>query len=200
MLIGLTGGIASGKSLVSSYLKKLGAKVIDLDEIAREVVGPGLPAWKEIVEAFGKEVLTNEGVIDRKKLGNIVFNDHELLKKLNSITHPRIMKEARRRIEKIRQKEADIMIVVDAALLIESGYYKDMDKTILVYADEDIQIERLKKRDGISEGDALKRLKVQMPLKEKLLFADYVVYNNNESKEDIRRQTSEIFYKLKVSL
>lgn len=195
MLIGLTGGIASGKSLVSSYLKEFGAKVIDLDEIARAIVGPGLPAWREIVETFGEIVLTADGKIDKKKLGNLVFNDYRLLKRLNSITHPRIIEEARKRIEKIRRKEADALIVVDAALLIESGYYKDMDKTILVYVDEDVQIERLKKRNGISEEDIRKRLKAQMSLKEKLLFADYVIYNNG-SPEETRRQTVEVFQRL----
>lgn len=197
MLIGLTGGIASGKSLVSSYLKELGAKVIDLDEIARAIVRPGLPAWREIVETMGSIVLTQEGEIDRKRLAAIVFNNHLLLKRLNSITHPRIIEEARRKVEDIRREDPCALIVVDAALLIESGYYKEMDKTILVYADEDLQIERLKKRDGLSEEDIKKRLKAQMPLKKKLLFADYVIYNTG-SPEETRRQTLELFKRLQT--
>lgn len=196
MVVGLTGGIASGKTLVSSIFRKLGARIVDLDEIAREVVRPGLPAWKEIVEAFGKDILTKEGEIDRKRLGGIVFGDPKLLKKLNAITHPRILKEARRRIEKIKKEDPDAIIVVDAALLIESGYHREMDRIIVVYADEEIQRERLMRRNGLSREEAEKRIKAQMPLKEKLAYADYVIYNNH-TVDETKREATSLFRRLK---
>ncbi len=196
MIVGLTGGIATGKSLVSSILRRLGAKVIDLDEIAREVVRPGLPAWREIVKAFGRGILKEDGEIDRKRLGEMVFNDHRLLKRLNEITHPRILEEARRRIERIRRSEPRAIVVVDAALLIESGYYREMDKVIVVYADEETQIRRLMERNGLTREEALKRIRAQMPMEEKISYADHVIYNTG-SLEDLERETVKVFNKLK---
>ncbi len=196
LVIGLTGGIATGKTLVSNIFKRLGARVIDLDEIAREVVRPGLPAWREIVEAFGQGILIQGGEIDRKRLGEIVFNNPDLLKKLNAITHPRILEEARRRIERIRREEPDAIIIVDAALLVESGYHQEMDRVIVVYADEEVQLERLMRRNGLSREEAEKRVRAQMPIEEKLSYADYVIQNNG-SVEETEREVIDLFKRLK---
>ncbi len=197
MVVGITGGIASGKSLVSGILKGLGFTVIDLDAIAREVVKKGSPAWKDIVDAFGRDVLLPDGEIDRKRLGRLVFEDKERLRLLNSITHPRIIDESRRMVSEAIGSDPFRIVFVDAALLIESGYYTEMDKVIIVYADEDTQVKRIVARDGLTEEEALRRIRAQMPLKEKLAYADYVIYNDKDIK-DTERQVLEIVEKLKA--
>lgn len=190
MVVGLTGGIASGKSLVSNELRRLGAHIIDADVISREITEAGAPAYLDILKEFGESILKEDGTIDRKSLGCIVFSDPGKLKKLNMITHPRIKERLRKNIEEIKGKYKDgPLIVVDVALLIEAGFYKEMDKVIVVYADEDKQIERLASRDNLSRQDALRRVKAQMDLKEKIRYADYVIYNNGpveETKDAVR--------------
>lgn len=196
MVVGITGGIASGKSLVSGILKGLGFTVIDLDEIAREVVKKGEPAWKEIVDVFGRDILLPDEEIDRKRLGRLVFEDKERLRLLNSITHPRIIDNARRMVRKALGSDPFRVVFVDAALLIESGYYTEMDRVIIVYADEETQLKRIMARDGLSEEEALRRIRAQMPLKEKLAYADYVIYNDKDIKAT-ERQVMEIVKRLK---
>ncbi len=196
MLIGITGGIASGKSLVSHYLMELGLDVIDIDEIAREVVRPGCKAWAKITAQFGRGFLTSDGEIDRKKLGDAVFKDHKLLKKLNAITHPEIRRKMWKRIEVLRGDNHDALIFIDVPLLIESGFYKDMDRVVLVYVDEAIQIKRLIKRDGLSDAEAQRRLSSQMPIDKKLKLADYVIYNDG-SVEETKAQVRKLLLSLK---
>lgn len=194
MLVGLTGGIATGKSLVSGELRRLGAAVIDADLIAREVVEPGKPAYDEIVAEFGEGVLRPDRTLDRKALGRIVFPDKEALSRLNRITHPRI--RARIREEAARARAAGAaLVVVDIALLIEGGYAQEVDRVIVVYAGEEAQIERMARRDGLSRQEAAERLSCQMPVKDKVGLAHFVIDNSGPPEAALER-TREIFREL----
>jgi dephospho-CoA kinase len=194
MLIGLTGGIASGKSLVAEELKRLGAYLIDADEIAREVVKTDLPAYNEIVKEFGEKILNPDKTINRKELGRIVFSNAELRRRVEQITHPRIRERIDAEITAVTTKNPKAVIVVDAALLIEGGLYKKMDKVIVVYADEKTQIKRLTERDGFAIEDAKNRISSQMPLSEKRKYADFVIENvEGKSKEKIKDEVKAIF-------
>lgn len=193
MRIGVTGGIATGKNLVTNYFKELGCYIIDADEIYHELIYPGKPLWKKLVEEFGSTILHPQNMIDRKRLGDIVFNNKEALKKLNSITHNEIIKKIE---EKAKLHENDYkIIVINAALLIEAGAKKIVDKVIVVWTDEQTQLERLMKRDNISKNEAEKRIKSQMSLKEKLKYADYVI-DNNGSKEQTKKQVIDLYKEL----
>jgi dephospho-CoA kinase len=194
MIVGLTGGIATGKSLVAGELKRLGAHIIDADRIAREIVEPGKPAYDDIVKEFGAAVLRPDATIDRKALGRAVFSDPAALEKLNSITHPRIrerIKEEARRLS----AEGDQLIVLDIALLIEMGVKYEVEKIIVVYAETEQQLERLMKRDNLTRDEALKRLSCQMDIKEKLKYADYVIDNSGQLDKTIE-QTRALFSEL----
>ena len=193
MRIGVTGGIATGKNLVTNYFKELGCYIIDADEIYHELIYPGKPLWKKLVEEFGSTILHSQNMIDRKRLGDIVFNNKEALKKLNSITHNEIIKKIEERA-KLHENDYKI-IVINAALLIEAGAKKIVDKVIVVWTDEQTQLERLMKRDNISKNEAEKRIKSQMSLKEKLKYADYVI-NNNGSKEQTKKQVIDLYKEL----
>ena len=193
MVVGLTGGAASGKSLVSAELKRLGASVVDADVIAREVLRPGEPAYEGVVGFFGRGILKEDGAIDRKALGHVVFSEPEKLKVLNGITHPEIRKRIRQEVEELREKSP--LVVVDAALLMESGLYKEMDAVVVVYADESAQMERMMKRDGLAEAEALARIRAQMPIEEKRARADFVIDNSADAAETIA-QTRSLYGKL----
>ncbi|MGI1691509.1 dephospho-CoA kinase [Thermoanaerobacter uzonensis] len=181
-VIGLTGGIASGKSTVSKLLKKMGAVVIDADIVSREIMVKGTEAYNKIVEYFGKEILKEDGEIDRKKLGNIVFADRRKLKKLNEITHPIIIERIKEKIEEERKKNQQKAIVLDAALLIEMKLYKMVDEVWLVVVDSKTQIKRIMERDKLSYKDAINRIKSQMPLDEKMKYADFIINNSKDFK------------------
>lgn len=196
MVIGLTGGLASGKSLVSGEFSKLGAHVIDADIVAREVIQKGAPAYRELVREFGEGVLTRDGSIDRKKLSGIVFSDNAKLKRLNAITHPAILGRIREEVSLMKEKRR--VIVVDAALLIETGLYREMDKVIVVFADEKTQIERFVRKAGVGGAggeEARARLRAQMPLSEKLPLADYVI-DNSATMEAAREEAGRIYREL----
>ncbi len=194
MLIGLTGGIASGKSLAAEELKRLGVYLIDADEIAREVVRPGLPAYKEIVKEFGEDILNPDKTINRKALGAIVFSNPLLRKRLEQITHPGILGEIDKRVFAIKGKDTKAIIIVDAALLIEVGLHKKMDKVIVVYADENTQIARLMKRDGLTKDEAKNRISAQMSLNEKKKYADFVIENvEGKEKKEIKDEVKRLF-------
>ncbi len=195
MIVGLTGGVASGKSLVAGELKKLGAHIIDADVISREIVEPGSEAYRDIVREFGEGVLRADGTIDRKALGRIVFADPARLSALNGITHPRIIEKIRSGMKALGERFADALIVVDAALLIEVGLHREMSRVIVVYADEDRQVERIMARDGLGEKEARERINSQMPLSRKVEYADFVI-DNNGSVEDTRRLVKELYLKL----
>jgi len=175
LLAGLTGGIATGKSTVSRLFVECGARLIDADVLAREVVAPGRPALQQIVESFGREVLRPDGTLDRDRLGKAVFGDPAQLEKLNAIVHPYVAVAQEQRSREIAGKEPHAVIVYDAALLIEAGAHKRMDKTIVVTADEQTQLARLRARDHLSAEEAGRRIATQMPLAEKAKVADYVI-------------------------
>lgn len=177
--IGLTGGIASGKSTVSNILKNRGIPIIDADKIAREIVVPGSPILNRIAFEFGFDVLLENGELNRKKLADIVFNDDTKLKKLNEIMHPEIFRIIQKEIE-LQKINGEKISAVDAALLIEAGLYKLVDYVVLIYVDINTQIERLMKRDKKTKEDALKIIKAQMSIEEKIKYADFIIDNSKD--------------------
>lgn len=174
-IIGLTGGIASGKSTVSAMLRKLGAEVLDADALAREVVEPGQPALAEIADRF-PEVIRADGTLDRAALGARVFARPEERAALNAITHPRI-REAFARKTAALERQGVTVVIYDAALLIENKLYEGMDGVILVVAPPELQLARLIARDGLTVEQARQRIASQMPLAEKLPHATWIVDN-----------------------
>jgi len=178
LLVGLTGGIATGKSTVSALLRELGAEIIDADILAREVVEPGEPALAEIAAEFGPGVLDAAGRLDRKALGAVVFADPERRRKLEAFTHPRIRDRFQRRLEELTARGFGGLVIFDAAVMIESGNYRNMDRLVVVVADEPTQIARLMARDGIGRDEAVRKIRAQMPLAEKAKLADYVIDNS----------------------
>ena len=189
ILAGLTGGIASGKSTVCSMLRQLGAKVVDSDRIAREVVEPGQPAWKEIVEWLGAEYLLPSGGIDRKKIGALVFSSVEARHRLEEITHPRIREVVMHAAMTAAAEGAEV-VVLDVPLLFEVGWDKLADEVWVVYVDRENQMERLMRRDSLSAEQAAARLDAQMSLAEKARRAD-VLIDNSKDLTSTRRQVSE---------
>jgi dephospho-CoA kinase len=176
-LIGLTGGIASGKSAVSAILRNLGAQVIDADTLAREVVAPYQPAWNEIVEIFGNEVLQPDKTLDRKKLRRIVFDDPEARKQLEAITHPKIRQLAQEKIQDCAATGAPL-VVYEAPLLFEANIHLWLRPVVLVACDMTTQKRRLRERDHLTEAEVEQHLGAQMSLEEKRRLADYVIDNN----------------------
>lgn len=182
-IIGLTGGIASGKSLVSTMLQKLGAVVIDADRIARDMVEPGRPALMLIVRKFGQDVLNPDGSLNREALSQIVFSDPKKLNKLNQITHPFIIKEIKRLLKKYQRIYSEKVIVVDAPLLLEVGLERMVNEVWVVYVDFLTQLKRLMKRDDLTEEKAYQRIRAQTPLEEKVKKAARVIDNRGTPKE-----------------
>lgn len=196
IIIGLTGGIASGKSLVARVFRDLGAHLIDADQIVHDLLEPGQPAWEEVLEHFGKGILLPDKTINRRKLGEIVFNDREKREFLNRCLHPKVFEAYQSQLRHLSDRQPDAVVVLDAALLIETGYHKKMDKLVVVYANEEQQLNRLMQRDGFSREQAMARIKSQMPLNEKRLHADYVI-DNTGTREDTERQARQIFAEFK---
>lgn len=196
LIVGLTGGVASGKTAVSQVLKEEGAYIIDADQIARELVQPHKPAWNELIRAFGKEILQEDGFIHRKKLADKVFADPKKRKLLNQILHPRIKEEMDRRTKEIGQKDSEAIVVIDAPLIVELGDHREMDKLIVVASTQTQQIERLKERDGIGPEEALRILSSQMPGEEKVNLADFVIRNEG-SLEGTKKRAKEVFKELR---
>ena len=195
-VIGLTGGIASGKSTVSGILENAGAVIIDADRIARDVVNKGRPAYREIIDTFGDKVLSADGEIDRGMLGDIIFKDPQKKQLLNRIVHPYVKKETDRQLKQIEKHHPNAIVILDIPLLLEAQMHKDLSEVIVVYVPEETQINRLIKRDGISHADALARVHSQMPIEEKKNLATIVI-NNSGSRENTRKQTLKIFQRLK---
>lgn len=196
MVIGLTGGVATGKSLVASELARLGAHVICADEIAREVVGKGSRALAEIEGAFGGGVIKPDGTLDRKALGAVVFTDPESRRLLESITHPEIIERIRGRVRELKKRYAEPIIVIDAPLLFEVGLERETDRVIVVCADVEEQVRRITSRDGLTVEEARRRIEAQMPLEEKAARADYVIENNG-AKEEALARAGEIMEKIR---
>ena len=181
--VGLTGGIACGKSTVAKMFVYDGAYLIDFDRLAHEVQEPEKPAWKEVVKKFGREILREDGKIDRFKLGNIVFTDKKKLKLLNKIVHPLVFQEWDARLEKISRKDKHAVILSDIPLLFEGNMQHLFDLTLLVFIEPEEQIRRLMARNHISREEARKRLNSQMPIDEKIALADMVIDNKGSIAE-----------------
>ena len=188
LVIGLTGGIASGKSTVSNMFKEMKITVIDADVEARLAVQKGEPAHRKIVEVFGEEILLLDGEIDRQKLGSVIFHDSEKRQMLNNIVHPEVRARMNRQIVEAQHEDT---VVLDIPLLFESKLTYMVEKTLLVYVDETIQLERLMNRNSLSKEDASARIAAQMPLAEKIQLADAVI-NNNGSIQETRKQLIDI--------
>ncbi len=193
-LIGLTGGIASGKSTVAQLFKKVGLPVIDADEIAREVVRPKKKALREIVATFGEGILMPDGTLDREKMASIIFGDPSKRSLLESITHPEILRELVRRVTALKKKK-ERLIVIDVPLLFESGLHRQMDRNVLVRLDPEVQLRRLTARDRLPEIVAWQRILSQMPTAEKERLAHFVI-DNSGSLEETGRQVATLLPKL----
>ncbi|MDB4965737.1 MAG: dephospho-CoA kinase [Myxococcales bacterium] len=190
-VIGLTGGIASGKSTAARTLAELGARIVDADQVARDVVAPGQPALGEIVRSFGREMLQPDGTLDRKKLGAVIFADPEKRRTLNAITHPRIALETQVRLGKLREEGVPVA-VYEAALLVENGAHKALDGLIVVACDEATQLRRLVGRDGYTEAEARSRIAAQAPVAEKIAAATWVV-DTSGPLVDTRRELGRVW-------
>jgi dephospho-CoA kinase len=196
LIVGLTGGVASGKSVVSQVWKKEGAYLIDADRIARELVQPRTPAWKAVVKAFGKEILQEDGSIHRKKLATRVFSKPVERDLLNRIIHPRIKREIDRRIKGIVQKGPNAIVVIDAALLVETGYYRDVDRVVVVTSTKKQQMERLRSREQMDQEMARGIIDSQISGAERIKVADIIIRNEG-SLEEIEKKAKGVFQKLK---
>jgi dephospho-CoA kinase len=200
IISGITGTIGTGKSTVAAMFAERGAYIIDYDVIAHQVIEPGKPAWQQIVDSFGKDLLNEDQTIDRKKLAPIVFNNPEKLQKLDSIVHPAIAEEVQRLIDERKRINPDGLIIEDIPLLLEAGpeiAHAVVDKIIVIYCSPEIQFERLISR-GMSEEDAKSRIKNQIPVQEKTKYADFVI-NNDGSLEETRKQVQNIYSQLTQS-
>ena len=175
ILVGLTGGVATGKSTVAKMFERCGAVVIDADQLAREVVQPGKPAWQEIVRTFGKDVLNPDRTINRQALGSIVFSHPTKRRRLERIIHPRVARHQQRLTRQAAKKDLHAVVIYDVPLLFEAGIDKRVDKIIVVTADQKTQLARLRKRNGLSRSEALRRIRNQMPLAMKRCRADHIL-------------------------
>jgi len=193
--VGLTGGIGSGKSTVDGLFREKGAEIIDFDTLAHAVEAPGGTTWKEIVAYFGREILNDDDTINRERLGTIVFRDSKKLKKLNSIVHPSVFDEWQRKVETIRLKRKEAIIISDIPLLIEVRWHEYVDVVVLVYLSPEEQIKRIMKRNGYSRHEAMDRLNSQMPIDEKIPFANFIIRNEG-SVEATEKIVSDIWEKL----
>ena len=192
LLVGLTGGIATGKSTVSALLRQLGCEIIDADFLAREVVEPGQPALAQIAIEFGRDVVTAAGELDRKKLGAVVFANPERRRRLEAITHPAIRDRFLARLDELAQQGFVGLVVFDAAVMIESGNYKNMDRLVVVVTDEATQMARLHGRDGTDDAENRRKIASQMPLTEKAKLADFVI-DNSGSRDATAEQVRRVF-------
>lgn len=190
LVIGLTGGIASGKSTISSILKAVGWPVIDADLIARQIVMPGSKGLEQIVNRFGPQMLNSDGTLDRKKLGKMVFDDPKKLSDLDKIEHPLIQEAINSQLDEFKKQHLPV-VVLDVPLLFETGMDEECDLTVLAVVDQATQLKRLMKRDQISKMDAVKKISSQMSLKEKMQRAD-VIIDNNGTLEQTRSQVAEL--------
>lgn len=185
-IIGLTGGIGSGKSTIASWFREWHIPVIDGDKLAREAVNPGSPALSILADVFGKEILSEEGTLKRRQLGQIVFQDKAKLSRLNQIMHPAIWHLVESRLKACKDA-GEKLAVLDMPLLIEAGWQSRVDSVWVVYVSTEVQISRVMKRDGLKRSQVMAIMQNQIPVKEKLSYAD-VIINNGGSEENTRRQ------------
>lgn len=197
MIIGITGSIGTGKSTVSNYLILKGYSVVDADKISKGAYNIGSNGYKAILEVFGVEILNSNGEVDRKKIKKIVFDDSNMLQRLNMAIHPIIINEIEKEIEILL--ESQNVVFLDAPLLIETELHKKVDKIIVVVCDKNEQINRIIKRDKITADMAISIINSQMSIDEKLKFADYIVYNNSTI-ENLYSQVDEIILEIKKEI
>ena len=193
--VGLTGGIASGKSTVSGMFRELGAHIIDADVLAREALEPGLPAYHETIKVFGRRIAGSDGRIDRRALGKIVFGDPERRRALEAIVHPRVFEEEARIFGELSARDPHGIAIFDAALLIEAGAHARMDRVVLVWCREETQVARMVEKWGLTREEAVVRVRAQMSLDEKKKYADYVIDNDGDiarTREQVARIYSEL--------
>lgn len=195
LVIGITGGIATGKSTVMQMFRALGASILSADEVARDVLASGMPAFDDVLHRFGSEILNSDGEIDRTVLGKIVFDSPDALSDLNSIAHPRIIAILEERIGEFRNSSDASVLVVEIPLLYECNLQYLVNKVVAVVAEQEAQLFRLKTR-GFSDEQAKRRVAAQMPVAEKADLADWVIWTDG-SMEDTRRQTEQIWAELK---
>lgn len=198
MIIGLTGVIASGKSSVAKYLKELGATVIDADQVARQVVYPGTPALKEIVNSFGPGILHRDGTLNRKELGALIFQNDAARKWLEDITHPHIEAALELEIAAFKKHNSTGILVLEVPLLIEVGWQQKVDQVWLVTVTEEVQLKRLIERDKLTPEQAQQRIASQMPLQEKKKYADIIIDNSGTS-EKTRLQVENFWQQISSS-
>lgn len=175
IFVGLTGGVATGKSTVAKMLERCGALVIDADALAHQVMEPGKPAWRAIVKTFGPAVINPDRTINRPALGTMVFRNRARLRRLEQIIHPRVAREQARLTRLAVLKNPNAVVIYDVPLLYEAGIDARVDKVIVVTADRETQIARLKKRNGLTRSEALRRIRNQWPLRKKVAAADFVL-------------------------
>lgn len=195
--VGLTGGIACGKTVVRRRLEEWGIPTLDADAVVHRLLQAGTEVTRQIAQNFGESVVASDGSVDRKALGAIVFADEKARKKLNAIVHPEVWREIERFFEE-REKASDPVAVVDAALMVETGSYRRYDRLVVVHCRPELQVERLMARDGLSRQDAERRIRSQMPIEQKLPFADFLV-DTSGSIEETLKQTDELSSQLKRS-
>lgn len=194
--VGLTGGLASGKSFVGNTLVSFGCQLIEADELGHRVMLPGAEAYDAVVAEFGPGILDPERRIDRRKLGAIVFENPERLEKLSSLVHPPVRAREKRLIEEIGQADPRAIVVVEAAILVETGSYKNFDRLIVAVCSLEQQIERAMKRDGRTREEVTARLSRQLPLEQKVRVADYVI-DTSSTKENTIEQTRAVYGSLR---
>lgn len=195
IVVGLTGGIASGKSTVSSMFKRAGALIIDADKIARQVVEPGQPAWRAIRVQFGKQVFSPDGTLDRQRLGEIVFKQERLRRRLEAIVHPQVRDQINEQIRHLGRSNTGSVVILDVPLLFEAGMEEGLAEVIVVYTPQAVQRRRLMQRDGFSASEAQARMDAQMSMEEKRRRATRVI-DNSGTREDTHRQTLAIYHEL----
>ncbi len=188
MLIGLTGGVATGKSTVAKMFGQCGAVVIDADQLARDVVQPGKPAWRDIVHTFGTGILNPDRTINRPALGSLIFSHPRKRGQLERIIHPRVAREQQRLTRQAARIDPDAVVIYDVPLLFEAGVDKRVDKIVVVTADRETQIARLSKRNGLSRSEALRWIRSQMPMNRKCRLADFVL----DGTKDTRRLKQDV--------
>ena len=185
--VGLTGGLASGKSFVGHVLADLGCLLIRADDLGREVQAPGGEAFDDIVREFGREILTDDGSIDRHRLAAAVFHDPERLKKLNALVHPPVAARRHKLEEEFSRVQPRGIAVTEAAILIETGSYREFDRLIVAACPPDLQVSRAMERDRLTREEVLERMSRQMPLDEKVKFADFVIETSGPREETVAK-------------
>jgi len=195
LLVGLTGGMGCGKSLTATFFKQLGVHIIDADQVCRDLVRPGQTALKEITQYFGNDILDSSGNLDRGRLAKIVFQDLEKKSALEKILHPKVLEQEQKEYLKISTEDPLAIVIIDAALLIESGNHKNVDKVIVVQCSEEAQVQRVLSRNTLNLDETLARIKNQMSLAEKSNYADFIL-DNDLRPQDLMQKVQELYPKL----